>query len=232
MRQGLATIRGIGENLAARIVAERESAGPYGDLVDLAHRVGMSTPQLEALAAADAFETLGMTAREAMWAAGHAARDRPDLLPGTVLSVQPPLFEDRSGVDALLADLWATGLSPASHPVAHLRDGLRERGILSVADLSTAESGRRVQIAGVVTHRQRPATASGITFVNLEDETGMANVICGVGFWGRHRRVMREAPALVMRGMLERSPQGVINLLADGVEPLAMVPGVRSRDFR
>jgi error-prone DNA polymerase len=232
VRQGLATIRGIGEALATRIVAERESAGPFVDLVDLAHRVGLTTAQLEALAAADAFETLGLSAREAMWAAGQAARDRPELLPGTVVAVQPPLFDDRSSVDALLADLWATGLSPDSHPVAHLRDDLRARGILSVADLATAESGRRVQIAGVVTHRQRPATASGITFVNLEDETGMANVICGVGFWGRHRRVMRESPALVVRGMLERSPQGVINLLADGVEPLSMVAGVRSRDFR
>ena len=232
VRQGLASIRGIGEGLATRIVAERDRGGAFADLVDLAHRVGLTTAQLEALATADAFETLGLTAREAMWAAGQAARDRPELLPGTVVSVQPPLFDDRSAVDALLADLWATGLSPDSHPVAHLRDDLRGRGILSVADLTTAESGRRVQIAGVVTHRQRPATASGITFVNLEDETGMANVICGVGFWGRHRRIMRESPALVIRGMLERSPQGVINLLADGVEPLSMVAGVRSRDFR
>ena len=232
MREGLAAVRGIGEALATRIVAEREAVGPYVDLVDLAHRVGLTAVQLEALATAGCFDVLGLAPREAMWAAGQAAQDGPALLPGVVVAVQPPLFDDRSAVDELIADLWATGLSPDSHPVAHLRAELAERGILTVAGLATAESGRRVQVAGVVTHRQRPATASGITFVNLEDETGMANIICGVGFWGRHRRVLREAPALVVRGMLERSPQGVINVVADGVEPLRMAPKTRSRDFR
>ena len=86
--------------------------------------------------------------------------------------------------------------------------------------------------AGVVTHRQRPSTASGITFLNLEDETGVMNVVCSMGVWGRYRRIWREEPALVVRGMLERSPEGVVNLLADRAEPLRL--GVRhaSRDFR
>ena len=232
MRQGLATVRGIGEALADRIVVERDRGGPYADPVDLAHRVGLTAAQLEALASAGAFEALDLTVREAIWAAGRAAQDGPGLLPGSVVAVQPPLFPDRSALDEVLADLWATGLSPDSHPVAHLRERLSDGGILAVSDLATAESGRRVRVAGIVTHRQRPATASGITFVNLEDETGMANIICGVGFWGRHRRVLRESPALIVRGKLERSPQGVTNVLADGVEPLHMAPRTRSRDFQ
>ena len=70
-------------------------------------------------------------------------------------------------------------------------------------------------VGGVVTHRQRPATAGGITFVNLEDETGMVNVICSQGVWARHRRVARAAAALLVRGRLERSDEGVVNMLAD-----------------
>ena len=88
------------------------------------------------------------------------------------------------------------------------------------------------EIGGVVTHRQRPATASGITFLNIEDETGLVNVICSVGVWDRYRRVVREAPALIVRGILERSAEGVTNVLADRFEVLAMAPRTRSRDFR
>ena len=106
-----------------------------------------------------------------------------------------------------------------------------ERGVLSARGLRTAESGRRIEIAGLVTHRQRPATASGITFLNLEDETGLTNVVCSLGVWGRYRRVVRDSPALIVRGVLERSPEGVTNVLADRFEPLRV--GVRhaSRDF-
>ena len=87
-------------------------------------------------------------------------------------------------------------------------------------------------MGGVVTHRQRPATASGITFMNLEDETGTLNVIARVGVWNRYRRVAREAPAMIVRGILERSPEGVTNLVADRFEPLTVSAPTRSRDFR
>jgi error-prone DNA polymerase len=135
-------------------------------------------------------------------------------------------------VDELISDLWATGLSTDNHPVRHLRDQLTERGVFSAASLKTAEPGRRVEVGGIVTHRQRPATASGITFVNLEDETGLINVICSVGVWNRYRRITRDATAMIVRGVLERSPEGVTNLLADKFETLRMAPQTRSRDFR
>ena len=77
-------------------------------------------------------------------------------------------------------------------------------------------------MGGVVTHRQRPATAGGITFINLEDETGTLNVIAGIGVWNKYRRIARESPALVVRGILERSPEGVTNLIADKFEPLTV----------
>ena len=232
VRLGLDEVRGIGAGLARRIVAERERGGDYRDMHELVRRVGLTTAQLEALAAAGAFDGFGLTRREAMWNAGDAAQDRAEFLPHSIVAVQPPLFGMPSPVDEVMSDLWATGLSPDSHPVEHLRPVLDEQGILSARELATAEPGRRVRIAGVVTHRQRPATASGITFLNIEDETGLVNVICSVGVWTRHRRVVRDSPALVVRGILERSAEGVTNVLADHFELLAMAPRTRSRDFR
>ncbi|CAO1651618.1 Error-prone DNA polymerase [Salinibacterium sp. NYA9b] len=230
VRLGFDEVKGVGTAIAEKIVAARES-GEFVSMNDLVRRVGLTTKQLEALAAAGAFDSLELTRREAMWNAGSAAQDREEYLPHSMVTVQPPLFSMSSPVDDLMADLWSTGISPASHPVAHLRAALSARGILSATDLMTAESGRRIEIGGVVTHRQRPATASGITFMNIEDETGLINVICSVGVWGRYRRVARDSAALIVRGVLERSVDGVINVVADRFEPLSGLPHTRSRDF-
>ena len=232
VRLGLAEVTGIGETLAKKIVADRHANGDFTDLANLVRRVGLSTPQLEALAAAGAFESLGLSMREALWAAGDAARDRPEFLAGSMVTVQPPLFSMPSTSEILASDLWATGISPDDHPIHYLRAALQGRGALSAEDLKTAESGRRIEVGGIVTHRQRPATASGITFMNLEDETGLVNVICSVGMWNRYRRIARDSPALIVRGILERSPEGVTNLLADRLEALPMSTRTSSRDFR
>jgi error-prone DNA polymerase len=232
VRLGLDEVSGISTVLATKIVDERTRAGEYRDMNDLVRRAGLSTAQLELLSAAGAFDTFGLTRREAMWNAGNASQDRAEFLAGTIVAVQPPLFSMPSEVDELIADLWATGISTDNHPVRHLRDQLTERGVLSAVALRSAESGRRVEVGGIVTHRQRPATASGITFVNLEDETGLVNVICGVGVWNRYRRITRDASAMIIRGILERSPEGVTNLIADKFEVLRMTPQTRSRDFR
>ncbi|WP_409048526.1 error-prone DNA polymerase [Microbacterium sp. HA-8] len=232
VRMGLAGVTGIGTKVAERIVADRDAAGPYRDMHDLVRRTDLTAAQLEALATAGAFECLGLSRREAIWQAGSAAQDRAQFLPGTVFAVQPPLFADLTSHDRLAADLWATGVSPDDHPMTHYRGDLAARGVLPSAALRSHETGRRVEVAGLVTHRQRPATASGITFLNLEDEHGLVNVICSVGVWTRYRRIVRDSPALIVRGMLERSPEGVTNLVADGFEDLRV--GIRhaSRDFR
>ena len=232
VRLGLDEVHGIGTPLAERIVADREQNGAFADMADLVRRVGLTTAQLEALATADAFTGLGLTRREALWTAGNAAQDRAEFLPGTVVTVQPPLFSLATQADDLVSDLWATGISTDDHPIAHVRAGLDARGVLASSVLSAAESGRRVEIAGVVTHRQRPATASGITFMNLEDESGLVNVICSVGVWKRYHRIARDAPALIVRGVLERSKEGVINVVADRFEPLVLGAKTASRDFR
>lgn len=231
VRLGLAHVTGIGADTAQRIVAEREAHGPYGDMHELVRRTGLTEAHLEALATAGAFEGLGLSRREAIWLAGAAALDRPEFLPGTVAAVQPPLFQDPGAYERLAADLWATGVSTDDHPMAHFREALDARGVLPSHRLRNHETGRRIEVAGLVTHRQRPATASGVTFLNLEDEHGLVNVICSVGVWSRYRRIVRDSPALIARGILERSPEGVTNLLADAFEDLRVGVRHRSRDF-
>ena len=232
VRLGLAAVTGVGRPLAERIVATREADGPFRDLRDLVRRAGATAAQVEALATAGAFESMGITRREGIWLAGDAAQDLPQFLPDSLVSVQPPLFGDQSSYDVLAADLWATGISTDDHPLTHYRAPLDARGVLTSRELRTHEAGRRVEVAGLVTHRQRPATASGITFLNLEDEHGLVNIVCSKGVWDRYRRVLRDAPALIARGMLERSPEGVTNLVADAFEDLRVGVRHRSRDFR
>ena len=118
-----------------------------------------------------------------------------------------------------IADLWATGISPDGHPTVFVRERLNEMGVITSAGLWDPEPGLDRPRGRVVTHRQRPMTAQGTTFLNLEDETGLINVVVSKGCWARHRRVARGAPAMVVRGRLERS-EGVINIVAEHLSPL------------
>jgi error-prone DNA polymerase len=227
VRTGLASIRSIGPEVAERIAAGR----PYRDMSDLVRRTELTAAQLEALATAGAFDCFGMTRREALWAAGAVAQDRPDRLAGLVVGADAPPLPLPSDVETAMADVWATGVSPDSYPTQFVRDQLAAAGVLTARGLSTLDNGSRVLVGGVVTHRQRPATASGITFLNLEDETGLVNVICSKTVWARHRRVARESAALVIRGMLERV-DGVTNVVAERIDKLELSVKSTSRDFR
>jgi error-prone DNA polymerase len=227
VRMGLSYVRAIGEEVAERIAAGR----PYRDMADLARRADLTTTQLEALATAGTFGCLGLTRRQALWAAGAVAQDRPDRLGGLVVGADAPMLPGLSDVERAMADVWATGVSPDSYPTQFVRDRLAAAGVLTARGLSGVDTGSRVLVGGVVTHRQRPATASGITFLNLEDETGLVNVICSKTVWARHRRVARESPALVVRGMLERV-DGVTNVVAERIDKLELSVRSTSRDFR
>ena len=237
VRLGLDSVRGIGLDVARRIVAAREEA-PFTGITDLSRRAGLTSAQLEALATAGAFEAWGLDRRSALWAAGFS--EGAEHLPGTTPAPAAPTLPGMSEPEITLADLWATGVSPERHPVEHLRAQLRRAGVRSVAELATAEAGRRVHVGGLITHRQRPGTAMGVTFLNLEDETGMLNVVCSIGVMKAHRQAARNSVAVVVRGRLERN-EGVTNLIADRVEGIdVVVPGAgavlqaraSSRDFR
>lgn len=229
VRLGLGAVRNIGPDLAQRIVDERQSAGSYSSLLDLTGRVQLSVPQTESLATAGAFGCFDVTRREALWSAGAAAAERPDRLPGSPLTV--PTLPGMSDMELAAADVWATGVSPDSYPTQFLRTDLDALGVTPAQGLLLVPDGSRVLIAGAVTHRQRPATARGVTFVNIEDETGMVNVLCTPGLWARYRRVAQSAPALLIRGRVQNA-SGAVTVLAERMRPIALAVGSRSRDFR
>ena len=230
VRLGLSAVRTLGEGVAERLEAER-AHGLYRDMADVARRAGLTAAQLEALATADAFACFGLDRRAALWGAGAAAQDRPGRLPGTIAGHQAPPLPGMEAVDKLIADVWATGMSPDSHPLKLVRADLDRRGAIRIAQLSHHVDGDRVEVGGLVTHRQRPGTAGGVTFLSLEDETGMLNVICSPGLWVRSRRVARTSAALLIRGRLQVA-DGVINLTAEKMEALAVAVRPSSRDFR
>ena len=245
VRLGLAPIKGLGERAAQAIVAERRAHGPYRDLADLARRVSLSRSNLETLAASGALDSLGVERRRALWAAAvlsdehgrHRGASHQDpgawfqpTLPGTVAGAVAPALPAMTSREQQVADLSLTGVSTHGSPLTLLRPGLSAEGVLTTADLSDQEHGRRVRVAGVVTHRQRPHTASGMIFLNLEDETGLLNVVCRAGMWRRYRSIGRRAGALIVRGTVERG-DGVIALMAEHLQALPGVPVTGSRDW-
>ncbi|HYI57882.1 MAG TPA: error-prone DNA polymerase [Microlunatus sp.] len=219
VRLGLTSVTGIGRTLAERIVAERNRQ-PYADMNDVVRRAGLTVAQTEALATAGAFDRFGLSRRQALWNAGYA--DSADTLPGTAIDAAPPELPGMTAVELTVADLWATKISPGEHPISHLRSALEEQGIRPVGSLGQTDDTCRVRVAGLVTHRQRPGTAGGVTFLNLEDETGMLNIVCSEPMWKRYRRIGRQSNGLVIRGRVEYA-DGVTNLVADRFDPLATV---------
>jgi len=242
IRLGLAQIKTIGTDLAERIVAVRPAQG-YQDIDQLTRLVTLKSTEAEALATAGALDTLtlrgeessghspGKDRRRALWAAGAAAGDRAGTLPDTMVGLEAPSLPGMSEIELTVADIWATGMSPEAYPTAFSRAMLTAMGVTAAKDLSVVEHGTRVLVAGMVTHRQRPETAAGIIFINLEDESGMLNIVCSTGFWSKYRKIARGSSALLVRGMLERQGS-VLSVLAERVAPLTLIASTPSRDFR
>jgi error-prone DNA polymerase len=232
VRLGLSEVRTIGEELAEQIVRLRDQERPYSSLTDLAHRVGLSTDQMEALATSGAFDCFGVSRRDALWVAGAAAAVKPGQLELALVDEQEaPELPTMTVPEELYADLWATGVTPDRYPTALVRERLATMGVVSAAGLHQVADRTRVLVGGVVTHRQRPATARGVTFVNLEDETGMINVICSKEIWGRYRKVAQSSAALLIRGMLQHT-DNVVNVMAELIDPLPLGVRPSARNFR
>jgi error-prone DNA polymerase len=237
VRLGLRSVRHVGDDLAERIEAEREAHGPYTAMEDLKRRVPLKLDVLEALATAGAFGSLtdadgvALDRRRALWGAGAVAQTGADRLAGVVTGVHAPTLPGMTDNEVSGADLWATGVAPDGHPTRFGRDELRRLGVVPARDLTARPDRSRVLVGGVVTHRQRPATAGGTTFLNLEDETGLINVVVSKGCWVRHRRLVQTAPALLVSGRLETA-EGVVNVVAERISLLPLSATVASRDFR
>ncbi|WP_296213155.1 error-prone DNA polymerase [uncultured Corynebacterium sp.] len=233
---GAGGVKGIPAEVAERIVEARERIGRFTSVEDLSREAGLTVAYVEKLARAGALGSLGLTRRQAVWAAGVAATERPGMLPGTS-GVHAPALPGMSAFEMVASELATTGVTTNEHPVRLLREYLNEwhlrpapRGVHSGdtaprggAAVVTADSllrvsdGTRVRVAGVVTHRQRPATAGGVVFFGLEDETGLANVVVSQGLWARQRVVALNAKILVVRGIAHNA-EGAATVTADLLE--------------
>ncbi|HKY48061.1 MAG TPA: error-prone DNA polymerase [Acidimicrobiia bacterium] len=229
VRLGLRYVRNLGVAEIDRIEAARQLGGPFNGPEDLAYRTGLSIDALEGLAAAGALQDLGIERRAGIWAAGALAEIGPERLPLSPGVEAPSLFP-MTNEETHRADLWATGVSN-THPIQFIRESLKASGCITAMEaLELRKNGVPIEVGGVVTHRQRPGTAAGVIFFNLEDETGLLNVVVLPEVWSKYREEARRHPAVVIGGRLEYK-DGVTNLVAHRFHPLG-VNALRSRDFR
>jgi error-prone DNA polymerase len=218
LRLGLRQIDGFSEAAAAQIASARED-GPFRDVSELRERAGLTPAQIERLAAADAFNSLGLTRRQALWDArsliaapdlplfaAAKARDEGAEAVATRLPVMP-LSEE------VVADYQTQRLSLKAHPMAFLRASLAERGFVRACDLRERRFRSMVQVAGVVLIRQRPGSAKGVCFITIEDETGVANIVVWPHLKEKYRKVVMASRLMEIRGRVEYDDE-VIHVIA------------------
>lgn len=231
IRLGLESIKGLSNQTILRILTVREEK-PFAGFEDFARRTHVTEKEIEILAQAEAFADLNISSQHALWYASTVANPNgwQPFLPGTEIGTELPDLPPRTLADTLESQYQVLGLSLGHHPLALLREQLREQAVLTTAQLPKEDSGRVVQVAGMVTHRQRPGTAKGVTFLSLEDETGLVNVVCSPGFWTRNVSTLMTAGALIVKGRLEKK-DGAFSVRAQKVLPLETGVQASSRDF-
>ncbi|MBK8412049.1 MAG: error-prone DNA polymerase [Sandaracinaceae bacterium] len=231
VRMGLRYVTGLGVVERERIEAAWRD-GPFTDLEDFTRRTALPTRQLVRLAQAGAFDDFGLERRDAIWAARALARFRHDTLPLASAATQLH-FASLDGAERISWDYRASRHSTAGHPILRLRPHLTQQGLPSACELSALPHGKRVDYVGLVICRQRPGTASGVTFFTLEDETGFVNAVLYRDAFERQRTLAKTSVLLGMSGVLQ-VVDGVTHLLvqklfAPRLPVLEELP--RSRDF-
>jgi error-prone DNA polymerase len=219
LRLGLRQVTGVAEEAMRRLVERRTV--PYRDAADLWRRSGLARRQIVALARADAFASLGLSRRDVLWAVRGFSDSPLPLLDGS--AERPRTLPDREPAVALpgltlgeqvVDDYAAISLSLRAHPLALLRERMAGRGAAPTKVLETARNDDVFTLAGLVLVRQRPGTASGVVFVTLEDEHGIANLVVWPGVFEAYRRIVMGARLLGVRGRVQREGL-VIHLVAE-----------------
>jgi len=216
LRLGLKYVMGLREEVGCRIEAERARA-PFASLADFTARTAPNRRELDALSYSGAFACFGLSRREALWQAAAVERDPKSLLAGVepTRNTTSPL-PGMSPLDETRADYSTMGLTAGPHLMAHLRERLTARGVLSAAEVAKIDNGAWTKTAGLVIVRQRPGTAKGFFFLTLEDETGVSNIIVMPELFQRNRPLLHRAPILMIEGVVQKQ---------DGVT------GIRGRRF-
>jgi len=235
VRLGMRLVKGV-SRAQVEGIEEARREGPFVSVADLVRRSGVGRGTLARLAAADAFGSMGLNRREALWSVLGGWADDDEELPlfaGLEVEEARPALPVQSLAGRVAQDYETAGMSLAAHPMSLLRVGLRSVGIIEAGQLRGTKAGTWVRVAGLVLVRQRPATASGTLFYTLEDETGTANLIVRPRVYERWGRPTRRAVALVAEGRVERQGE-VIHVLTERLgdlsEQLEQLR-VRSRDF-
>ncbi|MDJ0391055.1 error-prone DNA polymerase [Roseomonas sp. E05] len=237
VRLGLRMVKGLNNADAARLVAHR-GAEPYRSIEEVWRRVRIPPAALERLAEADAFGSLGVDRRQALWAvrglaeaalplfaaADQGRRPEPEIVEAPV-----SLAAMREG-QQVVEDYRSTGLSLRAHPVSFLRRDLAAMGMVPCGDLASIRDAKRISLAGMVLVRQKPGSAKGVMFLTLEDETGVANLIVWPSLFEERRRVILSTGMMGCRGRVQREGE-VIHVIVQQVEDLTeMLQGVAQRE--
>jgi error-prone DNA polymerase len=236
VRLGFRLIKGLSEASAKRLVEARQS-NRFQTLADLRQRTGLNKADLEALASADALQSISGNRYQSQWHVMGLEPDRP------LLRNEATLYEKRRNSDVsvtppsvaedVLADYQTTGLTLRAHPLALLRDKTPFKQCRRQSELHQLGNHRFVRIAGLVTCRQRPGTASGVVFLTLEDETGNHNVIVWPRVQENFREALMTAQLLLVKGTLE-ARDGAMHVIAGSLHDYSaslQSLTIQSRDF-
>jgi error-prone DNA polymerase len=240
LRLGLRLVRGLSADGASRLAETRRSRQirrgpgtlPFDDLQDLAAAAALDRRDLEALAAAGAFRSLSGHRHRAFWAVAGAGPELP-LAPLPRGEEGAPLLVAPSEGQDIVADYRSVGLTLGRHPLALLRERLGRDGVRAAAELEAVAAGEAVRVAGIVVTRQRPGSASGVTFVTLEDETGNVNLVVWQRVGEAQRRALLESRLMEARGRLQREGQVTHVVVSRMIDRTALLGrlATRSRDF-
>jgi error-prone DNA polymerase len=244
LRLGLRQIKGVGEKEGLALMQARARlGGAFVDVGQLQQESGLSARTLQALARGDAFGSLGQHRREALWAVRglSATPAQPGKTLRAVQREPPARLKEAPLGEAVFEDYVQLGLSLRAHPMALIRRQLSAEGWIANRRLPEWRPETEIAVAGLVLVRQQPGTASGVIFMTLEDETGIANIVVWPTVFQRFRRVVLGAQAAGVRGPVQR--EGIVihvvaRELVDLTEPVRALaaadehgPLLRSRDF-
>jgi error-prone DNA polymerase len=231
LRLGLRQLRGFGELAARRLIAARTER-PFDSVQDLAERAQLDRRELGALAAGGGLAAFAGHRHRAAWQVSGVLAPTP-LFPVTRIAEATPMLRAPTEGQDIVADYRALGLTLGRHPLALLRERLRAAGLATAAELRALPHGARARSAGLVLVRQRPGSASGVTFVTLEDETGVVNLVVWKNVGERWRRALLEAQLLEAGGEVQREGE-VLHLIVEQLVDRSRLLGAlvsRSRDF-
>ena len=230
VRLGLRYVRGLREEIGKRIEEERRRR-PFASVADLVKRGGLHRDELDHLARVGALTSLEPERRAAIWEAERAGRPTGPLYEKLSDPPERSPLRAMTPEESLIADYEGTGLSLGPHPMEFHRGRLDRLKVARAADLARLKHGTWVRVAGAVIVRQRPGTAKGFVFLNLEDETGLTNVIVRPALFHRHRLALVNEPFLFVEGTLQHQ-DNVVSIRAERLWALRhRLTAVPSHDF-